>query len=121
MATLSKWIPASIYLFQPTSYARKKLIIPVQIILSPQKEGQFSIIKNPINEEKGEEKEKNLTESLCAPEPYLDYSVTELTKRVDKMSVYDNYEKIILDEEKKENEKIFTKNGVSTSDDNYFD
>ena len=77
MATLSKWIPASIYLFQPTSYARKKLIIPAQIILSPQKEGQFSNIKNPINEEKGEEKEKNLTENLCAPEHSLDYSVTD--------------------------------------------
>ena len=38
------------------------------------------------------------------------------------MRVYDdNYEIIILDEEKKENEKIFTNNGISTSDDNYFD
>ena len=32
----------------------------------------------------------------------------------------DNVE-IILDEEKKESEKIFTNNGISTSDDNYFD
>ncbi len=87
----------------------------------PKKEAQFSIINYQNNEDKGEETEIKFNESLCAPEPASDYSITDLTQRIDKMSLHDeHYEKIIIDEEKKDSEKIYTNNGSTLSDDNYF-
>ena len=82
-------------------------------------------MNNTISEEKRQEKEINLTESLCAPAPAID-PVIDLTERVEKLKLDDGRSKkqrknkLWKQSKKKENEKIYTNDGSCTLGENYF-
>lgn len=115
----------NIYICDKDFFAKNEHTNPFASNSIENKIDSFSVINNTISEEKRQEKEINLTESLCAAAPAID-PVIDLTERVEKLKLDDGRSKkqrknkLWKQSKKKDNEKIYTNDGSCTLGENYF-
>ena len=82
----------NIYICDKDFFAKNEHTNPFATNSIENKIDTFSVMNNTISEEKRQEKEINLTESLCAPAPAID-PVIDLTERVEKLKLDDRRSK----------------------------